>query len=58
MFEEGLGSFQRDIFARTTVLAVGVCPCFYGFLIKKIDTLVYILYLPYKMEFSNGRRPG
>ena len=24
----------------------------------KAVILVYILYLPYKIEFSNGRRPG
>ena len=35
MFEERLGSFQRDIFARMAVLVVGVGLCFYGFLIKK-----------------------
>ena len=35
MFVERLGSYQRDIFARTVVLAVDVGPCFYGFLIEK-----------------------
>ena len=35
MFEERLGSYRRDIFAITAVLAVGVGPCFYGFLMEK-----------------------
>ena len=35
MFIERLGSYRRDIFARTAVLAVDVGPCFYGFSMKK-----------------------
>ena len=35
MFVERLGSYWCDIFARTAVLAVGVGPCFYGFLMEK-----------------------
>ena len=35
MFEERLGSYQRDIFAITVVLTVGVGPCFYGFSMEK-----------------------
>ena len=35
MFEERLGSYRRDIFAITAVLAVGVGPCFYGFSMEK-----------------------
>ena len=35
MFEERLGSYRCDIFARITVLAVGVGPCFYDFLMEK-----------------------
>ena len=34
-FEERLGSYRRDIFAITAVLAVGVGPCFYGFSVEK-----------------------
>ena len=33
--EERLGSYRRDIFAITVVLAVGVAPCFYGFSMEK-----------------------
>ena len=35
MFEERLGSYWRDIFAIMAVLAVGVGPYFYGFLMEK-----------------------
>ena len=35
MFVERLGSYRYDIFAITAVLAVGVGPCFYGFLMEK-----------------------
>ena len=35
MFEERLGSYQCDIFARMAVLVVGVSSCFYGFLMEK-----------------------
>ena len=35
MFVERLGSCWHDIFARMAVLAVGVNPCFYGFLMEK-----------------------
>ena len=34
-FEERLGSYWRDIFAITAVLAVGVGPYFYGFSMEK-----------------------
>ena len=34
-FEERLGSYRRDIFAITVVLAVDVSPCFYGFSMEK-----------------------
>ena len=35
LFVERLGSYRCDIFARMAVLAVGVGPCFYGFLVEK-----------------------
>ena len=35
MFEERLGSYRRDICARTVVLPVGVGPCLYGFSMEK-----------------------
>ena len=35
MFVERLGSYPRDIFARTAVVAVGVGPCLYGFSMEK-----------------------
>ena len=34
-FEERLGSYRRDIFAITAVLAVGVGPYLYGFSMEK-----------------------
>ena len=35
MFEERLGGYQHDIFARMAVLAVGIGLCFYGLLMEK-----------------------
>ena len=35
MFEERLGSYRRDIFARVAVLAVGIGPCFYSLSMEK-----------------------
>ena len=35
MFVERLGSYQRDISARTAVLAVGIASYFYGFSMEK-----------------------
>ena len=35
MFEERLGSYRRDILAIAAVLAVGIGPCVYGFLMEK-----------------------
>ena len=35
MFEERLRSYRRDIFAITAVVAVGIDPCFYDFLMEK-----------------------
>ena len=50
-FEERLGSYQHDIFARMAVLAVDISPCFYGFLIEK--QLFWPMYKFY-LHLTNG----